>query len=393
MHSDYDYDVCIVGLKCLDYLTGTIPHRYLGGIESQLSALAFGFAERGLRVAFVTYQHEHTTKIHVNGVDIFPSYAPEAGLPIVRFVYPRAYGLWRALRRIRSRTYMQMGAGVETGITSFARRFLKRPSRFVYFIASDSDCRIDPPFINVAREKVVYRYGLRSASLIVAQTESQAALLHAEYGLGSVVERMPALPPQPVAESIAEGVASLTAAGRHDVLWVGRFQEAKRVEWLYDIARAMPDIQFHVAGAANADSEYAQKVHAEGDALKNVTLHGKLNSEALGVLYRGSAVLCCTSRLEGFPTVFLEAWANGMPVVTTFDPDGVVEKHELGRHCDSVPELVDAITTARASARGLEWSENGRAFFTAKYSMAACLPRLLPLLQPSEPLSESELRN
>jgi glycosyltransferase involved in cell wall biosynthesis len=38
-----------------------------------------------------------------------------------------------------------------------------------------------------------------------------------------------------------------------------------------------------------------------------------------------------TSRLEGMPNVFLEAWARGVPVLSLeFDPDGVVAGRGLG---------------------------------------------------------------
>lgn len=62
---------------------------------------------------------------------------------------------------------------------------------------------------------------------------------------------------------------------------------------------------------------------ARARSLSNVRLHGRIAERAaLAELYRGAALLCCTSSLEGFPNTFLEAWSHGLPVVTTSTPTG-----------------------------------------------------------------------
>jgi glycosyltransferase involved in cell wall biosynthesis len=46
--------------------------------------------------------------------------------------------------------------------------------------------------------------------------------------------------------------------------------------------------------------------------------------------YERAAALVCTSSVEGFPNTFVEAWSRGLPVISTFDPDGVIARGGLG---------------------------------------------------------------
>jgi glycosyltransferase involved in cell wall biosynthesis len=71
-----------------------------------------------------------------------------------------------------------------------------------------------------------------------------------------------------------------------------------------------------------------------------------------------------TSEIEGFPNTFLQAWVRGIPVVSFFDPDGVIQREGLGRTVASVEEMAAAVHRlamdpqlwAEASARCLAYT-------------------------------------
>ena len=213
---------------------------------------------------------------------------------------------------------------------------LPRPRRkFVFCIASDANFG---RHLTAGIQGRVYRYGLGRADRIIAQTNHQKrGLLNA---MGSTAEVIPMAPVLPFRQSASAPNGALTR-----VLWVGRITPEKRLEWLLEAARRCPQATFYVVGTPNKSSNYASTILAEAALLPNVRVHGRASSEELTALYRQCALVCCTSVVEGFPTTFLEAWSCGIPVVTTFDPDGVVALHGLGLVGADVDSLVSHITT------------------------------------------------
>jgi glycosyltransferase involved in cell wall biosynthesis len=382
------YDVCLVGLKALDYLTGSSVPRFLGGIERQLAVLAKLLAADGLRVAFIVYDHGQGERIRCDGVDVYAAYAPGAGWPGLRFVHPRTTALWSTMRRVGARVYLQMGAGDDTGRVALGCQLLPRAASLVYFVASDGDCVPELPFIRHRRARVLYRHGLARAERVIAQTRRQKELLEHHFGIRSVLARLPIMP---------RAEATPLARASHRVVWVGRFDPAKRVEMLLSAAERCPELRFDVVGAANSESDYERAMVERAATLTNVNVHGSMGDVRLWRLYAEASVLCCTSHIEGFPTTFLEAWSVGLPVVTTFDPDGLVAAEGLGRVVTSVDELAAVLRRATDSIpSGGVWSRNARRFFEEHYSPRACLPRLREVItgqamsRPAGPSGHSE---
>ncbi|MCZ2458019.1 MAG: glycosyltransferase [Chitinophagales bacterium] len=66
----------------------------------------------------------------------------------------------------------------------------------------------------------------------------------------------------------------------------------------------------------------------------NVIYKGWLKHKAAIENIAGSKALINTSNFEGFPNIFLEAWATGTPVISlNVDPGNILEKFQLGVCC------------------------------------------------------------
>ena len=139
--------------------------------------------------------------------------------------------------------------------------------------------------------------------------------------------------------AIAQPEQQLDRTERNRVLWIGRISRSKRLEWLLDAAEQCSELQFDVVGSPNTSDVYVVDLLKRAEIIPNITVHGRVSATELDRIYGSTRVLCCTSQLEGFPTSFLEAWSRGIPVVTTFDPDGIVARQGIGVVIGSIDEL------------------------------------------------------
>ena len=106
-------------------------------------------------------------------------------------------------------------------------------------------------------------------------------------------------------------------------------------------------------------------------SVPNVKVHGRLGRPELNKLFQTCTLLCCTSKLEGFPTTFLEAWSSGMPVVTTFDPDGIVQRNGLGRVATTIEEVVTHLKSLPGTNEYSVMSAAVKKYYADNHSVAA----------------------
>ncbi len=337
----------------------------IGGVEWQTSLTARWFQARGYAVSLLTWG-ERPDEV-VDGVRMVKICPRDAGLPGLRFVTPRWTGLASALARADADVYYQNGAEAVTGQVAAWCRFRKRA--FVFSSACDTDCEARLPLMPEIRTRVLYRYGLRAADALIVQTDTQEDLLRAGFGLPSLVIPMPCPGP-----SDAEFVPP-TLARPARALWIARVCRQKRPDRLVELARQRPDLGFDMVGPAE-DSSYAAEVLAAARALPNVTVHGPIPRQRVAGYFRAAGCLLSTSDFEGFPNTFLEAWSLGVPIVSTFDPDGVIARHGLGRVAATTEALVASLDELLGSPEAhAVASRAARAYYKEFHAAESVLPR------------------
>jgi glycosyltransferase involved in cell wall biosynthesis len=310
-----------------------------GGIEVQHWAVARALAARGFDVAVATGDYGQASVVRQDGVTLLRTFSDQAGVPGVRFFYPR---LWRAMRTLhgaRADVYLASGASLTAGWAYDAARI--RGSRFVFFAASDKDALPSLPSLARRSDRWWYRRALRGADARIAQTELQRRLFWDNFGVDAHIVANPAEVPTDLVDSGANTV----------VLWLSTYKPSKRPEWFLELARRLPHHHFVMVGfrpSGRENQSWTDAVHAAAE-LANLEVHGFVEHSRIGEYLREAALFVHTSPLEGFPNTLLEAWSYGVPSISAVDPGGVVEEHQIGQVVGTVGKLVETVERTMAA--------------------------------------------
>jgi glycosyltransferase involved in cell wall biosynthesis len=351
--------ICFVGLANLPVLAREYGRHGVGGAELQQTLLAKALVARGCNVSMVVADYGQPDGAVWDGIKTYKAYRPRAGIPILRFVHPRWTGVWSAMSRASTEIYYTSCAGALLGqVTLFARL---HGAKVIFRIASNSDCDPASLLIRYWRDKRLYRYGLRHADLVLAQTpEQQQALLKNFRRVSRVVP------------SLTDTTGRCPGFVERDgVLWVGNIRALKRPGLLLEAAAKLPHLQFHIIGGPMPGSEslYAA-VRAQALQLANVRFHGPVPYHEVGEFYERARVFVGTSEIEGFPNTYLQAWSRGTPVVAFLDPEHLIARNGMGRAVTTVSEMCEEIVTLNSDTQAWEAaSQRSREYMDNRFNL------------------------
>lgn len=317
---------------------GVVKH--IGGGEVQQSIIAHGLVDKKYDISFISLDHGQGSKLDVNGIRVIKSYKSSDGIRFLRLLHPRLTKLLYALKNADADMFYQRGAEWYSGVVGSYCKLTGK--KFILGIGHDSQCEKPKSLFGTSWEKWSYVLGLRLADKVIVQTNDQQQLLKNNYSIHSTVIHNCGLNNSLINTDIS-GVKEPCRA-----LWVGRFAKRKRLWMLIDIARMCPNIQFDVIGGSNFDENSIENIRGYKDLPGNVALHGYVPHSKMGLFYKNANVLVSTSIQEGFPNTFLEAWSFGLPVVSTVDPDCMIQKNGIGiyrQDAAGVAEALESIMT------------------------------------------------
>lgn len=350
---------------------GAVGGFAVGGIEVQVVALARALAQRDWNVTILAGdwgQEDHV--ITADGLRVIKAFHKRRSLPGKA---QTALELLYSLRKLPVDVMLLQGIHPVAGAASFLSR--REGKRFVFWLASNTDvtCTDRKTSRLPAYKRGMAAYGLKSADALVAQTGYQQELVHRYFGRKSTV--IPNIWP---ADALQRGQAEQPTA-----LWVANLRWEKRPELVLELARGAPEIRFiMVGGPMPGNHDLYQKILEEKDRYPNFEYAGFVPFDEVGRYFEQADVFINTSIVEGFPNTFLQAWDASLPIVASFDPDGVLVREQLGYHCQTAPDFVAKLRLLMNNRNERrELGERGKQYLRDNFSIEVVIPKLEGLLR------------
>lgn len=342
-----------------------------GGAELQMTRLARGLAERGLRVGHIILPVADPDPELIGPVELVerePYHGRQAGINRVA----EARAVWRCLSDANASAVIVRGGGAYVPFVAAWCRAHSR--RFIFSCANDFD--LGGGTVQLSLGKLfMHRAGLRRAHAVVVQSRRQLDLAEAVTGALQTVTMI---------RSFCEPAESATDRG-DSFLWVSRMVTYKNPLSFLELARGMPNARFRMIAIRGDDTppELAAAVERQAAGLPNLELSGPMRREQVLELIKSSRAVVSTSNWEGMPNVFLEAWARSVPVLSLhFDPDGLIASSRLGLAASGeFSKFSSGARELHASAElAAELGANGRAYVQAEHALASVTERWAELI-------------
>jgi glycosyltransferase involved in cell wall biosynthesis len=306
-----------------EMLTGGRDSDAVGGAQLQQILVAKELASRGHDVFFFEYDTDRKSKKEVDGIQIVTKPRP-TGSELAR-AFEALSGTMRILREIDPDVCYRRVLNFELLLISFYCSI--SDARFIYGISHDDELTDDPHLFSSGIKstgpyKRLNRYAISRADAVIAQNSHQHDL--ATRRLDTDIYKIPNCyrvnPVDPIDWEYDSPV----------VFWAARFQPWKQPEIVAELAEALPDVTFVMAGAPGDKETYAQ-LETRAESIENLHMLGHVPLEEIDRYFAAASIFLNTSSKEGFPNTFLQAWAHETPVASLeVDPNSILTNEEIG---------------------------------------------------------------
>jgi glycosyltransferase involved in cell wall biosynthesis len=290
---------------------------YMGGAEMQATMLAHALKAKGLSVAHVVHPIAGPACVDASSPTLVERPEWQTNRRLGQLAESRA--VWLGLARADAKAYIVRGSG---GYVIPASAFCRvRRRRFVFSSSSELDFDFERTDRS-PRMLQIYRASLRPAARMALQTERQR-----ELALRAFPDSDPVVIP-----SFAEPLAPANSAGEY-FLWADRLVDYKLPDRYVELAEALPEARFLMVGTPIDETPpgMVERMEAAAERVPNLELLPPRPRRDLLEEMRGAVALVKTSRVEGMPNGFLEAWGCGLPVLSlSVDPDAKIATNDIG---------------------------------------------------------------
>lgn len=212
----------------------------------------------------------------------------------------------------------------------------------IWYIASKKDIepfkfRFNRSIIFEYIDKKFIEYGIRNSTYIVAQAKYQDEILYSNYGrrCDLVIPNFHPLPERKIVKNFPI-----------KIIWIANFNVWKQPHIFIELAKKFKnykDIKFIMIGRLGA-SNWQNKILSSIHQSENIQYMGELTINEVNKILSNSHIFVNTSKLEGFPNTFIQAWMRKVPVVSlNVDPDDIIKKNKIGFFSGSFDQMLKDI--------------------------------------------------
>jgi len=317
-------------------ISAALKGQTIGGGELQIALLAKALAQNGHEVVIID-PSANESFITIEGIKIIPIPNWNKGLRGFRLFSYRIPALWKLFSQqnadyyyVRMRSYLHI-------IPYLVSK--KIGKKFIQTIASDIDVlslsskfkHEYKPNFNLFKylavwlpNDLVFSYLLRRSDFVVLQHSGQE-LNH--FKVRGKIVFFPNI-------FNFKNLPVVNQPSKDYFIYVGALTVLKGADNLYQLIRSIDEKQsvMIIGQARDSRSKTIVKYLTKS---KNIILKGRLTHSESLLLIGNAKALISTSNYEGFPNVFLESWAMGVPVISLkVNPGNVLNKYNLGICCE-----------------------------------------------------------
>jgi glycosyltransferase involved in cell wall biosynthesis len=305
MKTQAQLSICFVSPFTYPLLAQDPNIKHVGGAELQQSILAKAFVKQGYKVSMICLDYGQEDGEVIDGVTVYRAYRQDAGLPVLRFFYPRMSSVVSCMKRADADVYYQRCSGMLTGIIAkFCQVYNKSA---IFSGAHNDDFTTNSSKLKNKKDKFLFQYGLKRIQQIIVQNSEQQKLLQNNFARDSIIVNNAYEPP-----------ANAVHDKKGCILWVSTMRQFKRPHLFIELVKLLPQYEFKMIGGAGDQAIY-NNIEKLAQALPNLTFCGFVPFTHIEAHYDQARLVINTSDTEGFPNAFLQSWARSIPSVSFYD--------------------------------------------------------------------------
>ena len=361
----------------------------LGGAEMQCYYIAEELIKRGYEVFYIFSSTKKKKTYMQDNITLHPIYTPvllrrliSAYLPLkLAFEY---YSLRKAMGKVKADYWYYRS--VNTFLPSLTAIKIKTGGMLIFALSMDMQAR---------KTGWLARYGtfyekkfqkcLKNVDLFLFQKESQKTEFSQNYNYsGEVIYNG-----HPGNNNTLKETEIDSKIQNKKIIWVGNLKKMKRPELFLELVNKLSNVDIFFDMVGKPSEIYQKAIESTSKKISNFCYYGQLKNEAVLKMIRNSTIIVSTSSLtiredssEGFPNVFIESWKYGVPIISFFDPDGLIARYKLGFVCKDIDEMAQAIKYLFNNP-GLYSTMSGNCIklFNEKFLIARNVDKMLNILQ------------